>query len=101
MSILICVGIILMILISIHVCTDNFSIMNLFGKKKPKPSMNESILKLRETISQLEKREKHLQNQADQCIVQARQKSKKKDKRGTHITHTRTHLFMLSIRRTH
>lgn len=58
--------------------------MNLFGKKKPPaPNMNESILKLRETINQLGKREEFLQKQADQCLEAAKQKSKKKDKRGT------------------
>jgi hypothetical protein len=57
--------------------------MNLFGKKKaPAPNMNESILKLRETITQLGKREDHLQKQADACLESAKMKSKKKDKRG-------------------
>lgn len=56
--------------------------------------MNESILRLRETITQLEKREHHLQNQADQCIVSARGKSKKKDKRGQRNDHLELEYFL-------
>ena len=70
--------------------------MNLFGRKKaPAPNMNESILKLRDTINQLGKREEHLQKQADACFEAAKLKSKKKDKRGVFVC---LNLFILSIR---
>ncbi|CEO97816.1 Snf7 [Plasmodiophora brassicae] len=72
--------------------------MNLFGKKKPPaPNMNESILKLRETINQLGKREEFLQKQADQCLEAAKQKSKKKDKRGALFELKRKKMFEKQI----
>eukprot|EP00474_Spongospora_subterranea_P008972 CRZ09430.1 hypothetical protein [Spongospora subterranea] len=72
--------------------------MNLFGKKKaPAPNMNESIMMLRETITQLGKREDHLQKQADACLEAAKMKSKKKDKRGALFELKRKKMFEKQI----
>jgi len=58
--------------------------MNLFGKKKPAPApkLGDSIQKLREVLTTLDKREQHLQNQMKQALAEAKAKSKAKDKRG-------------------
>jgi len=58
--------------------------MNLFGKKKqaPAPKLGDSIQTLREAQANLEKREEHLQKLMNQALVEAKKKSKAKDKRG-------------------
>jgi len=58
--------------------------MNLFGKKKaaPAPRLNDSIQQLREAMTGLDKREKHLEKQREVTILEAKKKAKAKDKRG-------------------
>lgn len=58
--------------------------MNLFGKKKtrPPPRLSDSIQQLREAIDILDKREAHLQRQAERAHVEAKKRAKAKDKRG-------------------
>ncbi len=58
--------------------------MNLFGKKKaaPAPKLNDSIQQLREAMTALDKREKHLEKQREATIADAKKKAKAKDKRG-------------------
>jgi len=58
--------------------------MNLFGKKKQAaPRLNEAIQQMQEALTLLDKREKHLEKQAEQADHDARTKAKQKDKRGT------------------
>ncbi|PRP74619.1 hypothetical protein PROFUN_03541 [Planoprotostelium fungivorum] len=54
--------------------------MPLFGKK-PAPNPKESIQKLRDTIELLEKREIHLQKQAEKQVLDAKAAMAKKDKK--------------------
>jgi len=59
----------------------------LFGSNKSKQSkptsdLNTSIQQVRSAVEQLEKREAHLENKIQQCLKTAKEKSKRKDKRG-------------------
>lgn len=58
--------------------------MNLFRKKKaqPAPKITDSILKLREASTNLDKRHEMLSKKIDDAIKEAKRKSKLKDKRG-------------------
>eukprot|EP01039_Chlorochromonas_danica_P007854 gene7854-8667_t len=61
--------------------------MNLFGKKKqaaPVPVQNpvDTIAKLRESLSILEKREEHISKKIEASLAEAKLKSQKKDKHG-------------------
>lgn len=61
--------------------------MNLFGKKKAAPAASASdptttILKLRETLDTLDKRETHLQKKIKAQLLDAKAKSQAKDKKG-------------------
>jgi len=59
--------------------------MNLFGTKKkkaPAPKLSDSIQKLHEASENLDKREKHLVKLMEQALIEAKKKSKAKDKRG-------------------
>lgn len=71
--------------------------MNLFGKKKPKPKIQDSISQLRDTMITLEKREAHLQKQADEALQRAKEKSKKNDKRGALFELKRKKMFEKQI----
>eukprot|EP00698_Gefionella_okellyi_P005467 TRINITY_DN14_c0_g1_i1.p1 TRINITY_DN14_c0_g1~~TRINITY_DN14_c0_g1_i1.p1 ORF type:complete len:227 (+),score=57.16 TRINITY_DN14_c0_g1_i1:61-741(+) len=64
--------------------------MNLFGKKKVKPSPNETIGRLRDTLEMLGKRESYLQKKSDVELVEAK-KNANKNKRAA--------LFALKKRR--
>jgi charged multivesicular body protein 4 len=55
--------------------------MNLFGKAKKAPTAKDSIMKLRETIEMLEKRETYLQKKIDHELEEAK-KNAAKNKRG-------------------
>jgi len=55
--------------------------MNLFGKAKKGPTTKDSIMKLRETIEMLEKRESYLQKKIDHELEEAK-KNATKNKRG-------------------
>jgi len=70
-------------------------VMNLFGKKKaaPAPKLSESIQMLREAMVSLEKREVHLDKQRAQCLGQAKDKLKHKDKRGAMYLLKRAKLY--------
>jgi len=48
--------------------------MNLFGKAKKAPTAKDSIMKLRETIEMLEKRETYLQKKIDHELEEAKKK---------------------------
>jgi len=69
--------------------------MNLFGKKKaaPAPKLADSIHQLREAQTMLDKREKHLEKQMQQCKSQAREKLLAKDKRGAMFLIKRSKMF--------
>jgi len=59
----------------------------LFGPSQSKPKqqtvdLNASIQQLRAAVQQLEKREAHLDNKIQQCLKIAKEKSKKRDKKG-------------------
>eukprot|EP00752_Nemacystus_decipiens_P001243 g1242.t1 len=59
--------------------------MNLFGKAKAKPAQTDTtstILKLRETLDSLDKRENHIQKKIKAQLLDAKAKSQAKDKRG-------------------
>ena len=64
--------------------------MNLFGSRSsnPKPAAAapattaQSIMKIKETITTLEKREEHLEKKIQLQLAEARQKSAAQDKRG-------------------
>lgn len=58
--------------------------MNLFGRKKKKvvPKISDSIQRLRIAQETLDKTEAHLNKQIAQCLVEAKKKSRAKDKRG-------------------
>lgn len=73
--------------------------MNLFGKKaRPKqPSMQEGIADLKRTMETMEKRELHLQKQADESLNKAKAKSKKGDKRGALFELKRKKMFEKQI----
>ena len=55
--------------------------MNLFGKAKAKPSPKDSIIRLRETLDMLEKRERFLQVKIDNEVKLAKA-NVHKNKRG-------------------
>lgn len=72
--------------------------MNLFGKKKKAPPrLTESIQQLREAMTVLEKREKHLEKQMEQTVQEAKKKAKAKDKRGALFQLKRKKLFEKQI----
>jgi charged multivesicular body protein 4 len=72
--------------------------MNLFGKPKPKgPKITDSISQLREAMDTLEKREAHLQKQADEALAKAKLKSKKGDKKGALFELKRKKMFEKQI----
>jgi charged multivesicular body protein 4 len=50
--------------------------------KKPPPNLNDSIQLLRKATNQLEKREVHLEKKIQVCLNNAKQKSRKRDKKG-------------------
>jgi len=59
----------------------------LFGSKKPKQTaptsdLNTSIQQLRSAVELLEKREAHLEKKVQQCLMIAKEKSKRRDKKG-------------------
>ncbi|CAM9985591.1 unnamed protein product [Discosporangium mesarthrocarpum] len=62
--------------------------MNLFGKARSKPAptggadANSTIMKLRETLEMLNKREEHIQKKIKGQLLEAKAKSGTKDKRG-------------------
>lgn len=61
--------------------------MNLFGKKKnpsaaPAPLPVDTIKMLRDNLLVLEKREEHIQKKIEMALIEAKQKSLKKDKNG-------------------
>jgi len=55
------------------------------NKKDSAPDLSISFQKLRQTVDTLEKREVHLQTKIDAHIIQAREKAKRKDKKGAMI----------------
>jgi len=79
--------------------------MNLFGKKKSPTSTvsatstrqptdpQQTIVKLRETISNQEKREEHLQKKIDQIVKEAKMKMAKGDKKGALFAMKRKKLY--------
>lgn len=71
--------------------------MNLFGKPKPKPKLQDSIVQLRTAIDTLEKREQHLQKQADEAHQRAKQKSKRGDRKGALFELKRKQMFEKQI----
>lgn len=61
--------------------------MNWFGKKTqaraaPQQTPAETIMKLRQTLETMEKRETHIQKKIDQQLAEAKKRSARKDKRG-------------------
>jgi len=59
----------------------------LFGQStskqsKPTTDLNTSIQQVRSAVQQLEKREAHLENKIQQCLKTAKEKAKRKDKKG-------------------
>ncbi len=69
--------------------------MNLFGRKKaqPQPAIQQSsavatntavdtIKALRDNYETLEKRELHITKKVEACLIEAKQKAAKKDKKG-------------------
>jgi len=50
--------------------------------KAPKANLNDSIQSLRSAVTQLEKREVHLDKKISACLATAKAKSKKRDKKG-------------------
>lgn len=60
--------------------------MNLFGKKKaapvPQASAVDTIAKLRDSLSILEKREEHIGKKIESSLAEAKLRSQKKDKNG-------------------
>jgi len=58
--------------------------MNLFGKKKqkPVPKLSDSIMKLRDASTNLDKRQEFLTKKVDEAKDEAKKKFKAKDKRG-------------------
>jgi len=58
----------------------------LFGtsqpQKQPATDLNSSIQQLRGAVQQLEKREVHLEKKIQQCLQAAKEKSKRRDKKG-------------------
>jgi charged multivesicular body protein 4 len=56
--------------------------MHLFGKSKPKTTPKDAIIRLRETLEMLEKREKYLQTKIDNELKVAKLNATK-NKRGT------------------
>lgn len=69
--------------------------MLLFGKKKkaPAPKLGDSIQKLRATSNTLDKHEKHLSKQIQKCLIDAKLKAAKKDKRGALFQLKRKKMF--------
>eukprot|EP01084_Bolivina_argentea_P170403 295298_1 len=65
---------------------NDANIMNYFticGRKaSPTPNLNDSIQNLRQAITQLERREEHLDRKIQICLKNAKMKSKQKDKKG-------------------
>ena len=51
-------------------------------KKAPAPNLNDSIQSLRQAVTQLEKREVHLDKKIQICLNNAKAKSKRRDKKG-------------------
>lgn len=56
--------------------------MNLFGKAKKKETPKDSIMKLKETLSMLEKRESHLNKKIDAEIASAKANATKNKRAG-------------------
>lgn len=50
--------------------------------KKPAPNLNDSIQQLRQAVQQLEKREVHLEKKIQVCLKNAKDKTKRRDKKG-------------------
>jgi len=48
--------------------------MNLFGKAKKVPTAQESIMKLKDTLEVLEKREKYLETKIEKELTEAKKK---------------------------
>ncbi|CAJ1945634.1 unnamed protein product [Cylindrotheca closterium] len=79
--------------------------MNLFGKKKTPTSTvsatstrqatdpQQTVVKLRETIANQEKREEHLQKKIDQIVKEAKLKMSKGDKKGALFAMKRKKLY--------
>ena len=71
--------------------------MNLFGKKKEAPRVNDSIVLLRDALTTLEKRESHLEKQINSTLIEAKKKAVLKDKRGALFQLKRKKLFEKEI----
>ena len=82
--------------------------MNLFGRKKaqPQPAIQqtsavatnaavETIKNLRENADTLEKRELHITKKVEACLVEAKQKAAKKDKKGKYVRFLEIRIFKL------
>jgi len=52
------------------------------NQKQPNADLNSSIQQLRSATQQLEKREVHLEKKIQQCLQVAKEKSKRRDKKG-------------------
>jgi len=70
--------------------------MNLFGKAKKAPTAKDSIMKLRETIEMLDKREQYLQKKIDHELEEAK-KNASKNKRGAMMALKRKKAYMGQI----
>ena len=62
--------------------------MNLFGIKKkspavPKVNVTDTIMLIRNNLELLDKREQHINLKIEQATVEAREKSRRKDQKGT------------------
>lgn len=79
--------------------------MNIFGKRKKKPSSGartpqqtaDVITGLRKKLGQIEKREEFVQKKIDAQMAEARQRSKRKDKRGALMCLKRKKLYEKEI----
>ncbi|CAM9609605.1 unnamed protein product [Phaeothamnion confervicola] len=78
--------------------------MNLFGKKKSAPAAaaatpdtTNTILKLRETLTDLEKREVHVQKKIKTTLLDAKQKMAAKDKKGALFALKRKKIYETEI----
>lgn len=70
--------------------------MNLFGKAKAKPQpadMSGTIVKLRETLDSLDKRETYIQKKIKAQLLEAKAKSKAKDKQAAMFALKRKKMF--------
>jgi charged multivesicular body protein 4 len=73
--------------------------VSLFGKKKKviQPDLPGSIATLRESLTTLEKRERHLEKQVQGAVEEARRRNKNKDKRGALFQLKRKKMFEKQI----